>query len=281
MYKKTGKLLSLFLLLVLSFVYTDKVSRTVKENDPIMKKITKIKQDTYVKAVEPIINEDEMIIGYTGIVIDEEKSYKTMKKDNKFDKKKLIYKKVLPNKSITNNYDYYITRGNPSFNNISIIFKVNSNENIDEVINILNNKNIPASFFVDGLWLSKNVKEGFKIVESGNMIYNLGYDGKYSKNMINASNNLLESISLKDSIYCLNENKNDKEKDICKSKKMHTITPTIIEPNLLELKSNIDKGTIISYDLNNINLKQFDISINMIKSKGYNIVSLNKVLSEN
>ena len=280
MFKTAGKLASLFMLLVLSFIYTDKVFSSVRESDPIMKEVIKYKKENDIKQIEPIINEDELILGYSGLVVNKDKSYKNMKEKNKFDEEKIVYDKKLPNNTITKTYEYYIRKGNPSKKNVALIFKINDSTNVENLLNVLSKTNVIINFFVDGAWLEKNVEKAFSFVELGSEIYNLGYDGSYNKKYINVTDNLIESITLKDSLYCLNENKNDDEKNLCSKRKMHTITPTIVEPSLLTLKENLDEGVIISYDLNEFDMNKFILVINAITNKGYNITSLNKVLEE-
>lgn len=280
MFKTAGKLASLFMLLVLSFIYTDKVFSSVRESDPIMKEVIKYKKENDIKQIEPIINEDELILGYSGLVVNKDKSYKNMKEKNKFDEEKIVYDKKLPNNTITKTYEYYIKKGNPSKKNVALIFKINDSTNVEKLLNVLSKTNVIINFFVDGAWLEKNVEKAFSFVELGSEIYNLGYDGSYNKKYINVTDNLIESITLKDSLYCLNENKNDDEKNLCSKRKMHTITPTIVEPSLLTLKEKLDEGVIISYDLNDFDMNKFILVINAITNKGYNITSLNKVLEE-
>lgn len=280
MFKTAGKLVSLFILLILSFIYTDKVFSSVKENDPIMQEVTSYKKINDIKSVEPIVNEDELTLGYAGLLVNKKESYKKMKEKDKFDENNIVYDKSLPKNTISKTYEYYIKRGNPSKKNVALIFKVNDSTNINKMLNILSHNNIIVNFFVDGLWLEKNIETAFYITNLGSNIYNLGYEGNYSKSMINVTNNLIESITLKDSLYCLNESKNDEEKKICSKKKMHTITPTLIEPNFNELKQGLEKGAIISYDLKSFNMNEFILVINSITNKGYSITSLTKVLEE-
>ena len=109
---------------------------------------------------------------------------------------------------------------------------------------------------------------------------NNAINGEYEKSSILVTNNMIESISLKDANYCLNENKNDEYKKICKKKNMHTITPTMIEPEIKELKENLVKGTIISFDVNNINISNLNLIVKTITSRGYEIKGLSKVVSE-
>ena len=280
MFKNVIKLASLFLLLLLSFIYTDKVFNEARGNDPLMKEVISYKRAHDVKPVEPKIKDDEMILGMSGLIINEEKSYKNMKEDDSFNKQKLVYDKAKPNTSITKTYDYYITNG-ISKNMVSIIFKVNNSTNVSELLSLLAKTNVTVNFFIDGSYLEKNVETAFSMVNLNSEIYNLGYDNKYSKSMISVTNNLIESITLKDSLFCLNSGKNDDYKDICASKKMLTISPKLVNPSIADLKKNLSKGVMIAYDLDEFDTSKFNFIINVIESRGYKIKGLSKLINEN
>ncbi len=280
MFKNVIKLASLFLLLLLSFIYTDKVFNEARGNDPLMKEVISYKRAHDVKPVEPKIKDDEMILGMSGLIINEEKSYKNMKEDDSFNKQKLVYDKAKPNTSITKTYDYYITNG-ISKNMVSIIFKVNNSTNVSELLSLLAKTNVTVNFFIDGSYLEKNVETAFSMVNLNSEIYNLGYDNKYSKSMISVTNNLIESITLKDSLFCLNSGKNDDYKDICASKKMLTISPKLVNPSIADLKKNLSKGVMIVYDLDEFDTSKFNFIINVIESRGYKIKGLSKLINEN
>lgn len=280
LFKNTIKLFSLFLLLLLSFIYTDKVFNEARGNDPLMKEVISYKKAHDVKPVEPKIKDDEMILGMSGLIINEEKSYKNMKEDDTFNKQKLVYDKKKPNTSITKTYDYYITNG-ISKNMVSIIFKVNNSTNVSELLSLLAKTNVTVNFFIDGSYLEKNVETAFSMVNLNSEIYNLGYDNKYSKSMISVTNNLIESITLKDSLFCLNEVKNDNYKDICASKKMLTISPKLVNPSITDLKKDLSKGVMIVYDLDSFDTSKFNFIINVIESRGYKIKGLSKLINEN
>ena len=280
MFKNTIKLFSLFLLLLLSFIYTDKVFNEARGNDPLMKEVISYKKAHDVKPVEPKIKDDEMILGMSGLIINEEKSYKNMKEDDSFNKQKLVYDKTKPNTSIDKTYDYYITNG-ISKNMVSIIFKVNNSTNVSKLLSILAKTDVTVNFFIDGSYLEKNVETAFSMVNLNSEIYNLGYDNKYSKKMISVTNNLIESITLKDSLFCLNEVKNDNYKDICASKKMLTISPKLVNPSITDLKKNLSKGVMIVYDLDEFDTSKFNFIISVIESRGYKIKGLSKLINEN
>jgi hypothetical protein len=280
LFKNTIKLFSLFLLLLLSFIYTDKVFNEARGNDPLMKEVISYKKAHDVKPVEPKIKDDEMILGMSGLIINEEKSYKNMKKDDTFNKQRLVYDKKKPNTSIDKTYDYYITNG-ISKNMVSIIFKVNNSTNVSELLSLLAKTNVTVNFFIDGSYLEKNVETAFSMVNLNSEIYNLGYDNKYSKSMISVTNNLIESITLKDSLFCLNEVKNDNYKDICASKKMLTLSPKLVNPSITDLKKNLSKGVMIVYDLDEFDTSKFNFIISVIESRGYKIKGLSKLINEN
>ena len=278
MLKKTCKLIGILLLLVFSFVYTEKVFTTAKDNNSVMKEVVKYKNSYDIKPKEPIIKKDELILGYSGLIVDKEATYKNM--DDKFDKDKIVYKDKFPNTTITKNYNYYIKQGNVTSKSVAIIFKVKNENNLNSFLDNINKLDIKINFFIDASWLSDNIEKAFDMTNMGYDIYNLGYDGKYDKKSINKSNNLIESITLKDSKYCLNEDKNDYEKEVCKKKKMLTILPTMVNPSILELRQNLVKGAIISYDLDTFDNSKINIILKTITSRGYMVKALNDVINE-
>lgn len=280
MFKSATKLAGLFLLLVLSFIYTDSVFDSAKKSDPVMKNIISYKEKHDTSGVEPIIKGDEMVIGYAGLAVNTDASYNNMKDDDKFSDDKVVFDKALPKTTISKTYDYYIKQGNPSLKNVAIVFKISNPNDIDNLLKNVAKANVNVSFFVDGAWLEKNVETAFSIVNLNCELYNLGYNGKYEKSFISTTNNLIESISLKNSNFCLNDNKNDEEKEICKSKKMHTIISTLKDPSIRELKSGLVKGAIISYDASTFDVKTLGLIVRTITSKGYNVTSLSEVVNE-
>ena len=61
---------------------------------------------------------------------------------------------------------------------------------------------------------------------------------------------------------------------------MHTITPTVINPTIKELKEKLSKGLMISYDLEDYDFSNFKLMINTIESRGYEIVGLSELIKE-
>lgn len=278
--KSASKLLGLFLLLLLSFIYTDKVFSEARNSDPVMKLVMSYKKENDVRPVEPKIKDDEMILGLSGLEVNARASYKNMKQDDKFSEDKIVYDTKLPENSISKNYDYYITQGNDSKELVSIIFRITSDDYVDKLLSLVAQTNVSVNFFVDGSWLEENVERAFSMNNLDAEIYNLGYDGAYDKSMISVTNNLIESITLKDSNLCLNVEKNDDDKELCAKRKMHTITPNIINPSISELKKKLNKGEMIVFDASEFDYNNFKLMVNTITSRGYEIVGLSDLIKE-
>ena len=280
MFKNTIKLLSLFLLLIFSFIYIDKVFDEARKNDPLMKKVMNYKKKTDGNVIEPIIRDDEIILGMSGLVVDAELSYKRMKSDDKFNKKNVVYKKKLPDNSITKDNKYYITKGNGKNKKVSIILKVSNKTNINFVKSVILNSNYNLSFFIDSNFINDNLNLVYQIIDKGYEVYNYGINGAYNGKNISKYNKLIESMSLKKALYCLNEKKNEESKEACDSKKMYSIKPNIIEPDFSSLKKEISSGSIISYDMDYLSLNDLLLSFKVITSRGYEIEKLSTLLTE-
>lgn len=281
MFKKTIKLAGLLMLLLLSFIYTDRVFSSARESDPIMLEVVNYKKKKDVMPIEPTINGDEIILGTSGIIVDAKKSYNNMKDNDKFDEEKIVYENKTPKETITNTYKYYIKKGNSSKKRVAIIFKIRDDQkNYSNLLTTLNKKEIKVSFFVDGTWLSNNADTAFKIVNQGYELYNLGYNGVYDKKMVSVTNNLIESITLKNSNLCLNDNKDEDSKKVCDKKRMHTLVSTLNSPSISELKEGLSPGAIISYDASEFDISSIGIIINTITSRGYEIESLSSIIKE-
>ncbi len=75
----------------------------------------------------------------------------------------------------SNNATIYYT-GNSKNNTISLMFNVYmGNEHVEKILEILNQNNVKATFFVGGIWVEKNQDCLMKIYNSGNEIASHGY----------------------------------------------------------------------------------------------------------
>ena len=275
MYKKYIRIIGILLLSGFSFFYTEKVTKIIREKDPIMIQLNKEKNNNYISAIKPIINNDEYIAGINGCEVDIKKSYNKMKTVREYKKELLVMKEVEPKENLKNKY---IVSGNKINKNISIIFILDNNTD-EKLLDYLERKKIKSNFFVDLNYLENNTTV-INFLSNNNNIYYYG-DNKYYKDeyMIYA-NNLIEMNSKNKSNYCLLEKSNEETLKTCTDYNMKTIKTSIITDDIFNnIKNNLSNGSILALKTNDI--QKLSVSINYILSKGYNIVTLNKLLDSN
>ena len=278
-----NKLKTIFIvivLIVLSFYCTNKEIENLKNKDTLMQEIKNNKEKYIYKSKNAIVNKDTIIPGEKGIDIDYNKSYYEMKKYGTYNEALTVMKEVTPDISIDNNYDKYIVRGNKNKKEVGLIFKLNNETNPNKIIDILENKNVYATFFVDGTYLEKNIQTIRQLRKHEVEI--LSYNNSFNKAIIKTSMSYLETITKKDTMYCYTETKNNDILDTCKKMKKHTIIPNyVIKQDLYKtIKNNLDNSLMITIEINNYNELELPPTIDYIKSKGYSIVPLYKLLSE-
>lgn len=274
MLKKVIKVSSILLLVGFSFFYTEKVTKIVRQKDPIMVQINDIKESNLISVVNPIINKDEYIPGINGCEINVDESYSKMKSVGEFKEELLVMKEISNDENIKNKY---VISGNKISKNISLIFLVSEEIN-EELINFLSLKNINANFFIDGKYLEKDLVT-VKFIAENNNIYYLGQNREYIEEYMLYSNNLISMNGKNESKYCLVNKKNNEALKLCSDYNMTTIKTDYIKENIYKtVKSNLMNGTIFTFDTNDI--EEVKVSINYILSKGYNIVTLDKLLDE-
>lgn len=280
--KKIFETIGLLCLICFSFFYTEKISTVIKENDDIQKEIEQVKDQYKTVAIDAIINNDTIIPGVSGKTIDVKASYKKMKKINSFNDNLLVYKNTKPKISVENIYDKYIITGNKTKKEISLLFLVEENDNIDKVIDILKKNNIKATFYIDGNWFENNNEKSLELIKDGHIVGNLGYNYRYDVSGISWMNTIVTKIGNQKSTYCYTENKNQDILNICKNNKSYTIIPNIVvkQNPLITIKKNLSNGSIISLKINDGLQSELPLIINYINSKDLEIVTIEKMLDE-
>ncbi len=275
--KNIIKSIGLITLICFSFFYTEKVINVINEQDPIMIKINNMKDNFKQAAVDASIDDDEIIPGIYGREVDVNISYNNMRKIGIYNESLYSYKDIKPKISLEDNYDKYITSGNPNKLEVALIIKLVNDTKLEDILKIIEKKQVTINFFIDYTYLNKNINEITKI-KRGNF-YSYGNNGTYTPDILVFSNNLLSRIGNNKANYCLSKQKDTSLLELCKSNNMHTIIPTI-EGGYLEITNNLSSGNIISIDTNYNNLSKLENIIDFINKKGYNIVSLEQLLEE-
>ena len=224
-----------------------------------------------------------IIPGINGKKIDYKKSYRKMKKYGNYNEVLTVFKETKPNISINNIYDKYITVGNNEKKSVSLVFKIENNtdiENIKNINNILVNKNIKSTIFIDGLFLENNLDlvNSFKLSD----LEILNYDNTYKEIYFSSSINYLNNITGKTAKYCYADYDNKELIELCSRLKLHTILPTIKVGNYpyKEIKNKLQNASIISIPTNSSTEIELSTVIDYIKSRGYTFLTLDELLSE-
>lgn len=269
--KRILEYLGITLLFGISLIYTESITNMVKNNDSIMKDIKNISNEYRTESVNALVSDKDIVPGINGCEIDINKSYENMKKINEFTDKMLKYKDLIPEISLTNIFDKYISNGNSKDRNVSIIVYVkDSVEKINEIINIKLN-----------IFLDSNILENGKVnISQNKRVYNGGNNLNYDDVLVEWMNDIILDNYNK-SEYCLNKDRSDDNLVVCARNKMHTINPKLIvtNNNTYEIKKLVQNGSILYFEENSID-KIKEMSDYLIK-KGYDIVYLDELLSEN
>ena len=252
-----------------SFFYTSKITNLIIDNDPIMEQIKKVEKEMQVSKIDPIIYNDEYITGINGCKVNEEESYNKMKSEGSFKEELLVMKQ-----DEIEEVNKYIIGGNNINRSVSIIILDIPNENID---NFIKDKKVVLNAFIDSNYINNNIEELKKIKNVD--IFNFGRNRKYTGRYIVYDNSIISSYLGNDSKYCLVLEKDDNILNICKKYDMKTIKVNKINENIFSyIKENLKEGKIFLIEKYNSN--ELKVIINYILSRGYNIVSLNDLLSE-
>ena len=247
-----------FILILISFFYTNEIIYYFKNKDPIMIKIKEY--DKYSNSANKV---------------DIESSYRIMKKTGKYDNSLLVFKESISSNIFSN--ENYITSLGEKDNNISIVFELNNTDYINQILNILESKNVNATFFV-----SKDIFDNYidivkKILNKNNDVELLS--NSYSIYEVNKYNSMLRLISNDKLNFCINLNKNEKLLDSCRSSKLYSVSPIIVNNNIYhKIKNTLDNGSIILLKNNNEIVKELLPSLNYIKQKGKNIILLKNII---
>jgi len=278
--KKIFQMIGLISLICFSFFVTEKTALVVSEMDEIMIEI-KANYEKYSKeSIDAIIENNTIIPGVSAKDVNINKSYKNMKLSGYYSDKLYIYDYTKPNISLSDNIDKYIIKGNPSKRMVSLIFKVGLDDDITDIIKIINNYNINATFFIDTNWFTNNNELIQELINEG---HNIGIlMDNYSDSDFEWMDMVIKKINNQKNSFCYSNEDNNDNLEACILKHNYTIRPIEISEKtpLLDIKQNLNAGSILSLDINSQVRKELSTIIIYIKSKGFNIDNLENHLLE-
>lgn len=279
---KIIKILFACLLVLASFFYTDKVVSFMEDKDPIMIKLKKEKNKLEESPINAKVDVSYLIPGYSGVVVDLNKSFTKMKKYGSYNEALVVFKESVPTISIDEYYDKYIVSGNGFTNYISLVFEINNKELLPKIKEILKDNDVRATFFVDGVLLKEDSILITSLLEDFHEIELLNNKNNYDKLIFEEELDALQVIANRRGKYCLAKYDQKEILELCSKEKMHTIIPTmqISSKPYLSVKGKIREGAIISISVTKENISELDVLIKYIKQRGYTLDTLEQLLSE-
>ena len=237
--------------------------------------------DFFVEPVNATINDDYIIPGISGVSVDTNMSYHKMKSLGSFNDNLFVFINDLPDISIEDNYDKYVLSSNKVRREVSLVFVIDDLTYFDKYVKIAKNNNVKLTFFVDGVFLDKNMQT---VMNNKDYILleNYGYNKEYSRSKIKYVNNLINNITDSRSNFCMLFEKDLNVLDMCSKEKMHTVIPKNVSSTnpYVYIKENLNVGNIYYFENNNYVTNELDTIIKFIISKGYNITSLSNLIKE-
>lgn len=280
MIKKLLQMISVIALVLFSFYYTDKTINLIRQTDPLMKQIKEESKKKEIEAMDAKTDGNKIKSGKNGQTVDIDKTYQKMKQYGAYNEMLTVFKETTPNISIEDTYDKFVIGGNEENREVALLFPIENQSNPEEIIRIINQENIPATFFLDGLWLENNLATVKSI--KNHELEILNYNHRYEEIYFQSAIQYLKNITGNDAQYCYADYDNKEVIELCGKLKLHTVTPTIKITNnpFQEIKDKLQNGAIISLPINSIVETELPTIINYIKSRGYQLVTLETLLSE-
>lgn len=256
--KKYGKYIIFSLLVLLSFYTTNKTANLARSKDPLLKEIQNASKERKLDFVNAVIQDDYIIPGMYGSVVDELKSLSKMKEDDVFNSIYLVNQSIKPDISLSDNLDKIIIKGNSKKMQVSFIIDINSSR---EIKDYLVKNNIKASILTTKEHYSKD--NYFEQINNDFDNYK-ALDKLLKKNKQNTNICILDS--------------NNTNLNFCKQKKKYLVKPDLFldKTNIIEVKAALSSGSIIYLK----DITYLDCLVEYIKSKDLNIVFLSELIKE-
>ena len=256
--KKYGKYIIFSLLVLLSFYTTNKTANLARSKDPLLKEIQNASKERKLDFVNAVIQDDYIIPGMYGSVVDELKSLSKMKEDDVFNSIYLVNQPIKPDISLSDNLDKIIIKGNSKKMQVSFIIDINSSR---EIKDYLVKNNIKASILTTKENYSKD--NYFEQINNDFVNYK-ALDKLLKKNKQNTNICILDS--------------NNTNLNFCKQRKKYLVKPDLFldKTNIIEVKAALSSGSIIYLK----DITYLDCLVEYIKSKDLNIVFLSELIKE-
>lgn len=280
MLRKFFSFVGVLSLVCFSFYYTDFATNLIKSNDPIMKEIIEVSKEYIKEPINATLINNNIVPGISGNKVNIDESYYSMKKYGAFNKDLIVFEEVVPTVSTSNTFDKYVSNGNKTKKDVCLVIVVEENAYLENIIDILDSKEVKATFFVDSKIINDSL-DIIKLINNSNHQVEVKLDS-YTKEEILKYNTIFKTSIDKKMNFCYTDEENSTVLNNCNVSKLHTILPSLVTSNFpySDVKNNLENGLIINLDNNQHTLRELKYIINYITQKGFDLVTLNELLDE-
>lgn len=238
--------------------------------------------------------------GLYGYEVDVEASYKRMKESGTFDENHLVYREIPPRVSLKDLPPAPIYRGSPEKPMVAFTFNVAwGNEHISPILKILKEKNIHATFFIEGRWAKQHPDLVKMIADAGHEIGNHSYSHPDMRNLnreqikkeLADTNSVLQAAAGKEIEYFAppSGTYNDAVVKMAAEMGMETIMWTVDTIDwqkpapatiVIRVTKQVHNGAIVLMHPTEPTVQALEPMITQLKEKGYAIGSVGELLDE-
>ncbi len=256
--KKLYKPIGIFAIMLFSFYYTERIAILMQNKSPIMQNITEVEENYMVSAVNANVDQNYIIPGIMGRMVNKSKSYVNMKAFGIFNEYYLVFDDIKPEISLEDNKDKIIKEGNKNKKAIAFLLE-DGNENIKKY---LKENKISADLLIQE-----------KTYENNNFFEQINNDKEKYKNVESLLNKNNQNQNL-----CYVKNI---DKEYCTKEKKYLIEETFFlnGQNIVEVKNKINSGAIILIKKEAV-LDHLKLLVKEINFKGLKIIPISELITE-
>lgn len=277
------------------------ITETVKKEEKLKKEIKEKSKEYYQAPDNAYIDKVwKKTPGRNGLEVDVEKSYKKMKENGEFDESLLVFREITPKVHLEDLPPSPIYRGHPEKDMVAFLINVSwGTEYIPDILQILHDRKVKASFFIEGKWAKENANLVKMIKEQGHTIGNHAYNhpdmARISKdeiyNQLSQTNDILKAITGEAPKWFAppSGSYNQQVVEIAHNLDMETVLWTVdtidwknpaISVMINRVNNKIHPGaTVLMHPTEAIRAGLNDL-IDLMKEKGYRIGTIESLVSE-
>ncbi|MDO6449592.1 polysaccharide deacetylase family protein [Oceanobacillus profundus] len=276
-------------------------SQVINQKDALYQKIQEKKELYSVKPQDAYIDRVwKKTAGRNGLEVNIEKSYEKMKETGIFDESKLVFDQISPEVSLMDLDGSPIYRGHPEKDMVAFFINVSwGEEHIPEMLRILKENQVKATFFIEGKWAQQNSEIVKMIDEQGHVIGNHAYNhpdmarlsNQAMIDQISQTNQILTAITGKKAKWFAppSGSYNDQVVYSAEDLNMETILWTVdtidwknpsVSVMINRVKDKIHPGATILMHPTPATANGLEQLIQLVRESGYRLGTIDMLLSE-